>query len=195
MVRVSDCCCIVLSHLIFISNATELELRLSTITGTTHEVAEEFCRTVAGLHLCPVEAYCPNGPRDSKQLFLQKDAFEGIQWAPISNYNNEDIGMGNNWILVGTQNKDPRSTCSQYEMLNDGDTPPWMADGSSVELKEHVLCCMPQDDLKHEDTITRSMNPIWMDHSYGWRGGSHSDAVKFCSGLGGKKLCPYAACE
>ena len=28
-------------------------------------------------HLCPVEAYCPNGPKESKALFLQNDAFLG----------------------------------------------------------------------------------------------------------------------
>eukprot|EP00579_Thalassiosira_antarctica_P029645 CAMPEP_0202030230 /NCGR_PEP_ID=MMETSP0905-20130828/64388_1 /ASSEMBLY_ACC=CAM_ASM_000554 /TAXON_ID=420261 /ORGANISM="Thalassiosira antarctica, Strain CCMP982" /LENGTH=1463 /DNA_ID=CAMNT_0048594023 /DNA_START=42 /DNA_END=4433 /DNA_ORIENTATION=- len=161
--------------------------------GTTHEESEIFCRTVADMHLCPIEAYCPNGPLDNKVLFLQKDAFEGEQWAPISSYDNEDTGIGNNWIMVGTKDGDPLSTCSQYEQLYDGKSPPWTADGSKTELKEHVLCCAQQESMKHEHDISRGMKPIWLDNSHGWSGGSYDDAVKFCQDLGRKRLCPYAA--
>jgi len=159
--------------------------------GTTHEESEIFCRTVADMHLCPIEAYCPNGPLDNKVLFLQRDAFEDEQWAPISNYDNEDTSIGNNWIMVGTG--DPLSTCSKYEQLYDGKSPPWTADGSKTELKEHVLCCAQQESMKHEHDISRGMKPIWLDNSHGWSGGSYGDAVKFCQGLGRKRLCPYAA--
>ncbi|KAL7531697.1 hypothetical protein ACHAXR_008063 [Thalassiosira sp. AJA248-18] len=160
--------------------------------GTTHEEAELFCRTVGMMHLCPVEAYCPNGPRNNKSLFLQQDAFSGEQWAPVSNYNNEDAGVGNNWIMVGTKDGDPLSTCSQYEMLYDGKSPPWTADGSRTELKQQILCCMQQEAMKHEQDISHGMNPIWLDSSHGWNGGSYEDAEVLCQGLGRKKLCPYA---
>ena len=140
-------------------------------------------------------SYCPNGPRAANQLFLQKDAFGGEQWAPVSNYDNEDTAMGNDWIMVGTKDGDALTTCSRYEMLNNGNSPPWTADGSHTELKEHVLCCMQQEDLIHEQAISRNMNPIWLDSKHGWKGGSYTEAEEFCHGLGGKKLCPYAACE
>ena len=52
---------------------------------------------------------------------------------------------------------------------------------------------MKQEDLAHEQAISRNMNPIWLDASHGWKGGSYSDAEQFCRGLGGKKLCPFAA--
>ena len=143
----------------------------------------------------PIEAYCPNGPGDEKVLFLQKDAFEGEQYSPVSSYNNDDTGVGNDWVMVGTKDGDPKSTCSQYEDLNDGKSPLWAADGSRTELKEHVLCCLEQDDLKKEQDISRGMNPIWLDDKHGWNGGSYNDAVEFCQGVGGKRLCPYAACE
>mmetsp|Transcript_27007 Transcript_27007/g.57005 ORF Transcript_27007/g.57005 Transcript_27007/m.57005 type:complete len:693 (+) Transcript_27007:57-2135(+) len=161
--------------------------------GTTHEEAELFCRTIAKMHLCPVEAYCPNGPRQSKVLYLQKDAFEGEQWAPVSKYNNEDTGIGSNWIMVGMKDGDPLSTCSQYEQLNDFKSPPWTADGSQPDLKEHVLCCSEQEAMNHEHVIARAMNSIWLDDSHGWNGGSYDDAVQFCHDLGGKRLCPYPA--
>jgi len=161
--------------------------------GTTHEEAELFCRTIGNLHLCPVEAYCPNGPLESNALFLQQDAFEDEQWAPISNYDNEDTSLGNNWIMIGSKDGDPSNICLQYEELNKGKSPPWTADGSKTELKEHVLCCAQQESIKHEQDVSRGMNPIWMDNSHGWSGGSYDDAVKFCHDLGGKRICPYAA--
>lgn len=163
--------------------------------GTTHEDAELFCRSVADMHLCPIASYCPNGPRDHEPLYLQRDAFDGEQWAPISNYDNKDTGIGNGWIMIGQKDNDPLSTCSRYEGLHNGSTPPWTADGSKTELKEHILCCSNQDLLKHEQDILFGMNPIWLDDSHGWNGGSYTDAQKFCEGLGRKQLCPYAACE
>ena len=128
-------------------------------------------------------------------LFLQHNAFDGEQWAPISKYDNEDIDNGNNWIMVGKKDGDPSSTCQQYEQLYGGKSPPWTADGSKTELKENILCCLKQEALKHEGDIARGMNPIWMDSSHGWTGGSYNDGEEFCAGLGGKTLCPYAACE
>ena len=139
--------------------------------------------------LCPVEAYCPNGPKESKALFLQNDAFLGEQWAPIYNYNTF------NWVMVGQKDNDPQSICKGYEQIYDGQSPLWTEDGSKSELKENVLCCIQQDNMKHEQDVARGMRPIWLDNTHGWNGGSHVDAQKFCTGLGGKRLCPYAACE
>lgn len=118
--------------------------------------------------------------------------FKGEQWAPTSNYASVDASIGNSWIMIGTIDGNPTTTCSQYEILNNGKSPPWTADGSKTELKHHVLCCMQPESMKHEQDIKRGMNPIWLDSSHGWSGGSYSDAEQFCQQLGGKKLCPYA---
>jgi len=159
--------------------------------GTTHEAAEIFCRTIVDMHLCPIEAYCPNGPQDSRELFLQKDTFQDEQWAPVSNYDNKDTAMGNDWVLIGTVDGDQSNTCSGYDQLNNGRSPPWTADGSQTELKEHVLCCAKQSEIKYEQEVSIGINPIWLDEKHGWSGGSYQDGVKFCRELGGKKLCPY----
>lgn len=163
------------------------------LSGTTHEEAELFCKTVGNLHLCPVQAYCPNGAHAEKPLFLHKRLFQGEQWAPVSEYNNNDVDLGNNWVMVGNKYGD-RSSCAQYETLNGDMSPPWTADGSQTELKQHILCCMKQSDLKEDMDAVKDFNPIWMDKSHGWNGGSYSDGEKFCEGLD-KKLCPYSACE
>ena len=97
--------------------------------------------------------------------------------------------------MVGQKDNDPQSTCKGYEQIYDGQSPPWTVDGSKSELKENVLCCIQQDNMKHEQDVARGMRPIWLDNTHGWNGGSHVDAQKFCTGLGGKRLCPYAACE
>lgn len=138
---------------------------------------------------------CPNGHSSDKPLFLQKDAFEGEQWAPLTSYDSEEVDMTNTWIMVGTLNGDSSSTCQKYEDLNNGNSPPWTVDDSHSGLKEHILCCMNQSLLLAEENITREFNSIWLDQSHGWNGGSYSEGEQFCAGLGGKKLCPYAACE
>jgi len=161
--------------------------------GTTHEAAEIFCRTIVDMHLCPIEAYCPNGPQDSRELFLQKNAFQDEQWAPVSNYDNKDTAIGNDWVLIGAVDGDQSNMCSGYDQLNNGRSPPWTADGSQTELKEHVLCCAKQSEIKYEKEVSIGINPIWLDEKHGWSGGSYEDGVKFCRELGGKKLCPYDA--
>jgi len=35
--------------------------------------------------------------------------------------------------------------------------------------------------------------PLWLSSNEGWNGGSHDDAVQFCSTIRGKQLCPYSA--
>jgi hypothetical protein len=171
------------------------------------------------MHLCPAEACefahmlflpnallfashidffrldCPNGHRSEKPLFLQKDAFEGEQWAPWSRYNNEEPDFSNSWIMVGTLNGNASSTCHKYQDLNNGNSPQWTLDDSHTGLKEHILCCLDQSLLATEESLSRGLNTIWLDQSHGWNGGSYSEAEQFCEGLGGKKLCPYSACE
>ena len=138
---------------------------------------------------------CPNGSRISKPLFLQKDAFDGEQWAPWGSYDNKDIEITNTYVLVGSLYGNVGSTCHKYEDINNGDSPPWTVDVPRTDLKEHILCCMNQSLLKSEVDISRGMSSIWLDQSHGWDGGSYTEAEQFCTNLGGKKLCPYSACE
>lgn len=138
---------------------------------------------------------CPNGPRSDKPLFLQKDAFEGEEWAPLSRYNNEEDDISHFWIMVGTLNGDTSSTCHNYVDLNNGNSPQWTVDDNHAESKEHILCCLNPSFLAAEEDISRGLNSIWLDQSHGWIGGSYSEAQQFCQELGGKKLCPYTACE
>jgi hypothetical protein len=138
---------------------------------------------------------CPNGHGVDKPLFLQKDAFEGEQWAPWSSYDNNDVDITNTYILVGTLNGDALSTCRKYEDLNDGKSPSWTVDNSQTKLKKHILCCMDPNKLTEKAVVSKGMNSIWLDESHGWNGGSYSDGEQFCEGLGGKKLCPYTACK
>lgn len=128
-------------------------------------------------------------------LYLQKDAYEGEQWAPVSAYNNDDTSVGHDWIMIGTKYDDRSTTCSEYERLNGGNSPPWTVEGSNTNLKEHVLCCAQMGRLKHEQDVAKRMDPIWLDDSHGWSEGSYDDAVNFCRDLGRKRLCPYEACE
>ena len=110
--------------------------------GTTYADAKAFCesfpRIDSGgngetLHLCPSEAVCPNGPRDTKPLYLQTDAFDDVQWAPISD-------SENGWIMVGTIAGEEEFTCHTYMEIFQQD-PEWGLDGSSPAVVKHVLCC------------------------------------------------------
>jgi len=161
--------------------------------GTTHEEAELFCKTIGDMQLCPAEAYCPNGSTTkSKPLFLHSNVYQGESWAPV----HKNADSGNNWINIGDSLSDGSSAeaCFDYETLNGGKSPPWTADGSHSEVKQHVLCCMKENELKHDIDVTRGMNPIWLDKSHGYMGGSYSDAEQYCKGLD-KKLCPYTSCK
>jgi len=163
--------------------------------GTTHKEAMDFCRSVGDMFLCPKEAYCPDGPGAPKPLFLQREAFEGEQWAPVIRTNLDAYGSDddNEWVLIGTFNDLSWSTCMTYSQINQQKHPEWGIDGSQPELKENVLCCQnPNNRIKEQNYVTH-LDPIWLDDSHGWKGGSHKDAMEFCSSIGRKKLCPYAA--
>ena len=108
--------------------------------GTTYDDAKAFCETITDgtRHLCPLSAYCPNGPIDIKPLYLYLNAFEGVQWAPISD-------SVNGWVMVGKiDDEDPLTCVTHMQMFNHD--PGWGLDGSRPELKEHILCCDDDSD-------------------------------------------------
>jgi len=150
--------------------------------GTTHEDASAFCKNVADMVLCPKSAYCMS--EDSQMpLFLQRDAFQGEQWAPLAS---EFGTSAEYWVSIGQS----PSTCKTHEELQLS-KPSWIDDGSREELKEHILCCQNPKHLAKEENLKQDLNPIWMDSSHGWNGSSHDDAIEFCESFGNRKLCPY----
>eukprot|EP00581_Thalassiosira_minuscula_P005828 CAMPEP_0183746012 /NCGR_PEP_ID=MMETSP0737-20130205/66532_1 /TAXON_ID=385413 /ORGANISM="Thalassiosira miniscula, Strain CCMP1093" /LENGTH=2336 /DNA_ID=CAMNT_0025981691 /DNA_START=12 /DNA_END=7019 /DNA_ORIENTATION=- len=150
--------------------------------GTTLGEAADFCEAIGDMVVCPRTAYCP-GTND--KLFLQKDPFEGEQWAPAAS----EFGFGEKyWISVG----DTRSLCATHgELLLD--QPGWASDGSQQELKENVLCCQNPKFVQKEQNLMKDLSPIWMDTSHGWDGGSHEEAAEFCESFGNRRICPYTA--
>ena len=165
--------------------------------GTTHEEAEEFCKNIGGKRNCPLEAYCPNGlPTETthRALFLDREPFEGEQWAPFSSATGG--GSGNlDWVLIGTVKDNPTSTCGTYENLKE--IASWKESGTPSEHKKHVLCCADEDEVNQIETLEEilkdTVNPVWFTFSDGWNGGSYDDAVKFCNGQPGLELCSYSA--
>ncbi|KAK1737323.1 hypothetical protein QTG54_012190 [Skeletonema marinoi] len=188
--------------------------------GGTYGEGKAFCESLPQAnnghwYLCPSSAYCPNGPRDKEPLYLQKDAFEGIQWAPISD-------KQNGWMMVGKMSQQLPHTCEEYFQINHHD-PLWGLDGSSTDMKQHILCCntpsgiyLSKDDEEDNIVPTNGGNPNkpnhdesallgiftprWFSVTDGWNSGSHDDAIAFCEQhdgihLNGKKmeLCPYVA--
>ena len=182
--------------------------------GGTYDEAKAFCGSLPqanGGHwyLCPGDAFCPNGPRENEPLYLQNDAFEGIQWAPISNEHN-------GWIMVGKMSQQQPHTCEEYFQINHHD-PLWGLDGSSTDMKQHILCCntpsgiymsdgdegdniqgKPSKPNHDESILLAAFTPRWFGVADGWNSGSHDDAIAFCEqhdGIHGKEmeLCPYAA--
>lgn len=74
------------------------------------------------------------------------DAYEGEQWAPVESSN------PNEWVMVGMLNKTPSSTCRTYLQLHHK-PPVWGVDGSKVDLKKHILCCVGFSSENGENTI------------------------------------------
>mmetsp|Transcript_12430 Transcript_12430/g.19128 ORF Transcript_12430/g.19128 Transcript_12430/m.19128 type:complete len:834 (+) Transcript_12430:2-2503(+) len=188
--------------------------------GGTYDEARAFCESLpqpnnGHWYLCPRQAYCPNGPRENEPLYLQKDAFEGIQWAPISD-------RRNGWVLVGKMSRNLPHTCEEYFQMNHHD-PQWGLDGSSRDMKQNILCCNaasgiylsegdegdnkvptsggnPNKPDHGESAFLGTFAPRWFSVTDGWNSGSHEDAISFCEKhdsvhQNGKKmeLCPYAA--
>jgi hypothetical protein len=181
--------------------------------GTTYNDAVEFCKESSGMTLCPLDAYCPHDyvVGEPSLLFLGTEAFDDEQWAPVSD-------AENSWVLVGTLYGTPATTCSTYKHLH-GKSPAWGLDGSSIELKQHIMCCVDStyssvgsvasdenwDNYENVNSVTetdaqeesfdleaavmKDLQPSWYD----WNGGSHGDAIEFCYNMEGRSLCPYAA--
>jgi len=169
-------------------------------SGTTYEDAKMFCESMQvgaspddTFHLCPLEAYCPNGPINNKPLYFEMSAYEGEQWAPISDEDQQ-------WVMIGNEGL---QTC----VVN----PPQVPVGTfPPTVKKHLMCChgqsapsnvagddtteIPEGALEHfnfEGSVINELNPVW----YGtdeWISGSYEDATHFCN-FKGKELCPYAA--
>ena len=125
--------------------------------GSTYSDAKAFCKSMPRddnsgsgetLHLCPSEAVCPNGPRETKPLFIQLDAFDEVQWAPISD-------SENGWIMVGTLVGQEEFTCHTYQEIFQHD-PEWGLDGSSPAVVKHVLCC--EDNSGDGDSLGQAGN-------------------------------------
>jgi len=49
------------------------------------------------------------------------------------------------------------------------------------------------DNFDMAAILHEKFKPLWLSSNEGWNGGSHDDAVQFCSSIRGKKLCPYSA--
>lgn len=119
--------------------------------GKSHNGAKAFCESIprggggGTLHLCPLDAYCPNGPQETEPLYLQMDAFNEIQWAPISN-------QDNGWVMVGKFSDDFPLTCQTYLDINHRE-PEFGLDDSSPELKKHILCC--EDDSGDDGSVLK----------------------------------------
>eukprot|EP00571_Detonula_confervacea_P005178 CAMPEP_0172328788 /NCGR_PEP_ID=MMETSP1058-20130122/60533_1 /TAXON_ID=83371 /ORGANISM="Detonula confervacea, Strain CCMP 353" /LENGTH=2032 /DNA_ID=CAMNT_0013045917 /DNA_START=48 /DNA_END=6146 /DNA_ORIENTATION=- len=191
--------------------------------GTTYAESAEFCNNVAGMELCPLSAYCPNGPADDFDglpLYLQLPQFEGEQWAPIAGDDNND-GVDDFYVMIGTMTNNPTTTCLTYREFSSDPMPEWGLDGSRPELNTFLLCCkdprymsngiadpavdlsiggpdipdqqLDEEDFNVETAIAHELQPEWLDLSDGWLGGSHDDAEAFCDDLGGRQICPYAA--
>lgn len=185
--------------------------------GGSYTDAKAFCQSLPqpnGGHwyLCPNMAYCPNGPKEVEPLYLQKDAFEDMQWAPISD-------KQNGWVMVGKMSQNRPKTCENYFQINHHD-PLWGLDGSSKDMKQHILCCNTPSGIylsegdegansgqttsaaakpSHDESVLLgAFTPRWYGEKDGWNMGSHDDAIDFCEqhdGIHGIKmeLCPYAA--
>ena len=120
---------------------------------------------------------------------MQRDAFEGEQWAPVAT---SDTRSSHRWIQVGKLGGVSQSTCSSFGDVKGMKPAGWDADDADPELKENVLCCLNPNHLLKEMNFAKDLDRVWLDESFGWTGGSHDDAAQLCKKLGNKKMCPYA---
>ena len=118
--------------------------------------------------------------------------------------------------MVGKMSQQQPHTCEEYFQINHHD-PLWGLDGSSTDMKQHILCCntpsgiymsdgdegdniqgKPSKPNHDESILLAAFTPRWFGVADGWNSGSHDDAIAFCEqhdGIHGKEmeLCPYAA--
>ena len=135
--------------------------------GTTHVEASDFCASVGDFVLCPHDAYCQEGSENP--LFLQQDAFQGEQWAPVAT---ADTRSSHKWILVGQLDGEAQSTCSTLGDVKGMKPAGWNVDDADPTMKENILCCMNPNSLLKETKFANDLDPTW----HGWKGGSHKDA-------------------
>jgi len=161
--------------------------------GNTHKEAEDFCKNINDMVLCPAKTYCPGDNTGSDPpLFLGKSAFEGEQWAPVSTTDSDD--PNSKWMLVGTLDGSSQSTCSTFGDVKGMKPNGWsVEDSTDPDMRQNVLCCLNPNHLLKEMNFAEDLELVWLDESFGWKGGSHNDAMEFCKKLGNKKLCPYSA--
>ena len=152
-------------------------------SGTSYQDAINFCKNIADMVLCPKKAYC--SPYSEMHLYLQREPFEGDQWAPVASENGTSEEY---WISIG----EDASVCATHEELL-LPLPEWITDGSEQESKQNVLCCQNPHHLAKEQSLASDLDPIWVDGAHGWSGGSHDDANKFCESFNFRRLCPYSA--
>ena len=177
-------------------------------SGGTYMDALVFC-VGKNEQLCPMSEVCPDGPGKSP---LDGAYFTGAasqQWAPV-------IDKTNQWLLIYTaEDVENSMLCLDYESLV-GHEPSWGLDESEPGLKAHILCCAVQGEDVDDATATELeapvgeapaetveeeaasvTNAIWFRVEDGWYGGSHDDAVRFCSTKEVNRvpmeLCPYRA--
>lgn len=164
-------------------------------------------------------AYCPQGPSALALGGLDMSFSTEEQYAP---YQGED----DHWVLIGRFNNARTTTCLDYTQLF-GEVPSWATDDSRKELKQHVLCCKSDEagisSVTAADVPRSTAAPItteaqgqplvdtsegvWYGISGGWKGGSHTDAIKFCNNevdddgvplqlcpYEGESLCTYCLC-
>ena len=64
-------------------------------------------------------------------------------------------------------------------------------------MTEELTALTPQEEEStktgYAHTLHERYKPLWLSSNEGWNGGSHDDAVEFCSSIRGKQLCPYSA--
>jgi len=64
-------------------------------------------------------------------------------------------------------------------------------------MTEELMALSPQEEESmktgYAHTLHERYKPLWLSSNEGWNGGSHDDAVEFCSSIRGKQLCPYSA--
>jgi len=188
-------------------------------SGGTWQDAKVFCESISQEEgktfvLCPAKAYCAsrtdgaNGSAGEAPLAYKMKPFEGVQWAPTSN-------MENDWIMIGSSTNDEPTTCRSYLDLFHK-APEFGLTGHQPEIKQHILCCrfspesdgdgghvkgVPQTGAGNSSphttsdaisSLKKTLKPVWWNAETGWSGGSHDDAINFCK-TKDKELCPYAA--
>ncbi len=103
--------------------------------------------------------------------------------------------------MVGTVDGNPASTCLTHTEIFGG-PPTWGTDGTYLEMKENVLCCVDRsgettsqesNELTAEEVIEKEFKPAWFGDTSGWMGGTYQEALDFCSQMKGRSLCPYEA--